>query len=246
LNNENTVEIENVSLTYRQSHLRINSLKNTIVERASRRIAYEEVQALNNISFEIKSGEILSIIGANGAGKSSLLKLMARVLPPSSGNVRIRGEVAPMIELGAGFSPELTAAENIILYGALLGRDVNFMRSRIGAIADSAQVGRHIDIPIRSFSSGMLARLAFSIATDQQPSLLLIDEVLSVGDKDFQNKSKSKILDLARNGCSVVLVTHDFSIVKEISHRTMLLDKGLIKSLGEPSRIIENYISKKS
>ena len=158
-------------------------------------MAYEEFFALNGVSFDIARGETVSVIGRNGAGKSTMLKVIARVLPPTTGRVIVRGHVAPMIELGAGFNPELTGAENIVLYGTLLGRTPKEMRARIEPIADWAGLTEHLDIPVRAYSSGMTARLAFATATDTTPDLLLIDEILSVGDEDFRDKSAARTID---------------------------------------------------
>src|ERR1019366_6618615 len=201
------VEATDISLAYRRTRHRVSSLKQTAIDTIKRRMAYEEFIALNDVSFTIARGETVSIIGRNGAGKSTLLKVIARVLPPTKGRVIVRGHVAPMIELGAGFNPELTGAENIILYGTLLGRTPKEMKSRIEAIADWAGLTEHLDIPIRAYSSGMTARLAFATATDVTPDLLIIDEILSVGDADFQEKSAARTLEMMNSGCAVLLVS---------------------------------------
>ena len=206
-------------------------------------MAYEEFFALRNISFTIARGETVSVIGRNGAGKSTLLKVVARVLPPTTGRVVVRGHVAPMIELGAGFNPELTGAENIVLYGTLLGRTPKEMKSRIEAIADWAGLMEHLDIPIRAYSSGMTARLAFATATDTTPDLLLIDEILSVGDEDFREKSAARTQQLMNGGCAVLLVSHDLEAVTKMSTRVIYLDQGYQKISGEPKDVIDAYLS---
>jgi ABC-2 type transport system ATP-binding protein len=243
MTSEKIIEATDVTLAYRRTRHRISSLKQTAIDTVNRRISYENFFALDGVSFDVARGETLSVIGRNGAGKSTLLKVLARVLPPTSGRVIVRGSVAPMIELGAGFNPELTGAENIMLYGTLLGREAKTMKSRIEAIADWAQLTEHLDIPIRAYSSGMVARLAFATATDQTPDLLLIDEVLSVGDEDFQTRSKARTEAMINSGCAVVLVTHDLATVKSMATRALYLDHGAIKALGEPDDVIDAYHS---
>jgi ABC-2 type transport system ATP-binding protein len=235
------VEAFDVSLAYRRTRHRVSSLKQTAIDTINRRISHENFYALNGVTFDVSRGETVAVIGRNGAGKSTLLKVLARVLPPTSGRVIVRGSVAPMIELGAGFNPELTGAENILLYGTLLGRDRKIMESRIEAIADWAQLSQHLDIPVRAYSTGMIARLAFATATDVTPDLLLIDEVLSVGDGDFQTRSKSRTEAMMNSGCAVVLVTHDLGAVRSMSTRAIYLDQGLMKTSGSPDQVIEAY-----
>ena len=238
---EKIIEATDVTLAYRRTRHRVSSLKQTAIDTINRRMSYENFFALNGVSFDVARGETLSVIGRNGAGKSTLLKVLARVLPPTSGRVIVRGSVAPMIELGAGFNPELTGAENIMLYGTLLGREAKTMQSRIEAIADWAQLTEHLDIPIRAYSSGMVARLAFATATDVTPDLLLVDEVLSVGDEDFQTRSKARTESMMNSGCAVVLVTHDLNAVKSMATRAIYLDHGTIRASGKPADVINNY-----
>ncbi len=237
------VEATEISLAYRRTRHRVSSLKQTAIDTIKRRMAYEEFFALRGVSFNIARGETVSIIGRNGAGKSTLLKVVARVLPPTSGRIIVRGNVAPMIELGAGFNPELTGAENIVLYGTLLGRSPKEMRSRIEAIADWAGLTEHLDIPIRAYSSGMLARLAFSVATDITSDLLLIDEVLAVGDANFREKSAARTIEMMNSGCAVLLVSHDLEAVRNMSTRAIYLDNGSQKFSGSPGDAIEAYLS---
>jgi ABC-2 type transport system ATP-binding protein len=241
MTSEKIIEATDLTLAYRRTRHRVSSLKQTAIDTVNRRISYESFFALNGVSFDVARGETLSVIGRNGAGKSTLIKVLARVLPPTSGRVIVRGSVAPMIELGAGFNPELTGAENIMLYGTLLGRDAKTMKSRIEAIADWAQLTEHLDIPIRAYSSGMVARLAFATATDQTPDLLLIDEVLSVGDEDFQTRSRARTESMINSGCAVVLVTHDLTTVKSMATRAVYLQHGAMRVLGKPEEAIDAY-----
>jgi ABC-type polysaccharide/polyol phosphate transport system ATPase subunit len=241
MSTEKIIEATDITLAYRRTRHRVQSLKQTAIETINRRMTYENFYALNGVTFDVSRGETLAIIGRNGSGKSTLLKVLARVLPPTSGRVIVHGSVAPMIELGAGFNPELTGAENIMLYGTLLGRDARTMQSRIEAIADWAVLNEHLDIPIRAYSSGMIARLAFAIATDVTPDLLLIDEVLSVGDEDFQTRSKARTEAMMNSGCAVVLVTHDLNAVKTMSTQTIYLDHGTMRASGSPKEVIAAY-----
>ena len=206
-----------------------------------RQITYEQLWALKGVSLEVADGEALGIIGPNGAGKSTLMKMLARVLPPTEGRVVVRGTVAPMIELGAGFSMELTAFENIVMYGTLLGRTPEHMRERASEIAHWASLDDFLDVPLRSYSSGMLARLGFSVATDTEPDVLIVDEVLSVGDAAFQQKSAERMAHMIEDGASVVLVSHAMSTVLEIADRVMWLDQGLIKLEGAPEEVVAAY-----
>ena len=237
------VEATDISLAYRRTRHRVSSLKQTAIDTINRRMAYEEFFALKGVTFNIARGETVSVIGRNGAGKSTLLKVVGRVLPPTTGRVVVRGLVAPMIELGAGFNPELTGAENIVLYGTLLGRTPKEMKTRIEPIADWAGLTEHLDIPIRAYSSGMIARLAFATATDVTPDLLLIDEILSVGDADFREKSAGRTVELMNGGCAVLLVSHDLEAVEKMSTRAIYLENGLQKFSGQPQDVIDAYLS---
>jgi ABC-type polysaccharide/polyol phosphate transport system ATPase subunit len=236
------IRVENASLEYRIPHHAAGSIKETLIRIAKRGIAYDLLHAVDGVSFDVRAGEVLGIIGPNGAGKSTLMKLIARVLPPTHGNVQVRGLVSPLIELGAGFNLEQTARENIVLYGALLGRDAKLMRTRCESVAEWAELSSFLDVPVRAYSSGMLARLAFAVAVDVQPDVLLIDEILSVGDSAFQDKSAQRIDQLIEAGTSVVLVSHNLSQVVEKSHRVLWLHRGRVASLGEPASVVTQYV----
>jgi ABC-type polysaccharide/polyol phosphate transport system ATPase subunit len=184
---------------------------------------------------------VLGIVGGNGAGKSTLLKLIAGVLPPQSGEVLVKGSIAPMIELGAGFHPELTAAENTIFFSALIGRDVKKVKQELQAIGEWADVSDHLDFPIRSFSSGMVARLAFSAATQERADILLVDEVLSVGDEKFRSATRKRIREQLALGTGVVLVSHEPSIIMELCDEVLWLEKGKIKMIGDTKTVMNAY-----
>lgn len=235
------IEVTEASLAFRLSRSRAGTLKEAAIQMMKSQLNYEQLWALKGVSLEVPNGEVLGVIGPNGAGKSTLMKMLARVLPPTEGRVVVRGTVAPMIELGAGFNTEMTAFENIVMYGALLGRTPEFMRERAEEIAHWADLDDFIDVPLRSYSSGMLARLGFSVATDTEPDVLIVDEVLSVGDAAFQQKSAERMERMIAEGASVVLVSHNMSTVLEIADRVIWLDRGLIKMEGDPVEIVAAY-----
>ena len=235
------IKADAINFSYRVLTNHQSSLKTLFKDFVNRKVRVENYQALKDLSFSVTKGETVAIIGKNGAGKSTLLKLLAQVVPPTSGELKVIGSVAPMIELGAGFNPELTGRENIIFYSALLSRDVKEVKARVEEIADWAGVTDHMDHQLRTFSSGMIARLAFSTATDQVPDLLLIDEVLSVCDGEFALKSKKRMQEIITSGTTVILVSHDLVTVAQLANRVIWLEKGVIKMVGNPSEVIAAY-----
>jgi ABC-type polysaccharide/polyol phosphate transport system ATPase subunit len=235
------VQVENVSLAYRLTRNRAGTLKEFAFQMLKRQVSFEKLWAVDGVSFEVRRGEVFALIGANGAGKTTLMKVVARVLPPTGGRVIVRGVVAPMISLGAGFNPELTGYENIVLYGTLLGREPEYMRGRAQTIAEWAGLTDFLDVPVRSYSSGMLARLGFSIASDIDPDVLVVDEVLAVGDEEFQKKSYDRMQQLMGSGTAVLLVSHALEKVLDMSDRVMWLDKGKVKMIGDPHEVVGSY-----
>jgi ABC-2 type transport system ATP-binding protein len=235
------IKVENVSLTYRVLKNRTNSIKELFRDAVKGRVRIQDYVALKDVSFTVEEGEVLAILGRNGAGKSTLLKILAGVLPPTTGTSLVKGKVAPMIELAAGFHAEMTGTENVLFYSALMGRDLKRVKKRIFEIGEWAGVTDHMDFPLRTFSSGMTARLAFSTATDESAEVLLIDEVLSVGDADFQDKSRARMLDLIQGGSAVVLVSHDMSAVRRLATRAIWLEKGIVKMSGNPEEVVAAY-----
>jgi ABC-type polysaccharide/polyol phosphate transport system ATPase subunit len=197
--------------------------------------------ALNDITFNVERGEVFAILGGNGAGKSSLLKILAGVIPATKGTSKVNGHIAPMLELGAAFHPEMTGAENVLFYSALMGRNLKTVQEQTSAIGEWAGVSDHMAFPLRTFSSGMVARLAFSTATDEQVDVLLVDEVLSVGDADFQGKSKARIEELIKGGAAVVLVSHDMNAVRALADRAIWLENGHVKMIGNASDVVDAY-----
>ncbi len=235
------VQVSNVSLAYRLARNRAGTFKEFAIQLVKRQVTYEKLWAVDDVSFEVHRGETFALIGPNGAGKTTLMKVVARVLPPSRGRVIVRGDLAPMISLGAGFNPELTGYENVVLFGTLLGREPDVMRERAPAIADWAGLNEFMDVPIRSYSSGMLARLGFAIASDIDPDVLVVDEVLAVGDQAFQKKSYDRMQALMSGGTAVLLVSHALEKVVQMADRVMWLEKGRVKMLGDPEEVVETY-----
>ena len=235
------IQVSNVSLTYRVLMNRTGSLKELFRDAIKGRTRVIDYVALNDVSFTVDAGEVVAILGRNGAGKSTLLKILAGVLPATKGSSTVNGKIAPMIELGAGFHPEMTGSENVLFYSALMGRDLKSVKQRTPAIGEWAGVSDHMGFPLRTFSSGMVARLAFSTATDEQAEVLLVDEVLSVGDSDFQNKSKARMESLIKSGAAVVLVSHDMKSVRELADRAIWLENGTVKMIGKANDVVDAY-----
>ena len=235
------IEVFDAALAYRLARSRAGTFKEAAIQLLKRQIVYEELWALKGVTFQVADGEVLGVIGPNGAGKSTLMKMLARVLPPTHGRVVVRGTLAPMIELGAGFNPELTGYENIVMYGTLLGRSPGHMKERAPEIMRWAGLSEYIDVPIRSYSSGMLARLGFSVATDIEPDVLIVDEVLSVGDAAFQQKSMERMQTMIGRGASVVLVSHDLPTVRVMADRVIWLQDGTVKLEGPPNDVVDAY-----
>ena len=235
------IKLENVGFTYRVLLNRTGSLKELFKEAVHGRVRMTDYVALSGVSFELNAGEVVAIIGNNGAGKSTLLKILAGVLPPTEGTSVVNGNIAPMIELGAGFHPEMTGAENVLFYSVLMGRKIKSVKARVAEIGEWAGVTDHMNFPLRTFSSGMVARLAFATATDEKADVLLVDEILSVGDAEFQKKSRARMDQMIASGAAVVLVSHDLNAVRELSTRTIWLEAGHVKMFGETGAVVDAY-----
>lgn len=223
---EPMIEVKDVSLMFRLYKENVDNLKELFIKKIKHEISYDELWALKNINFTIQRGEAVGLIGRNGSGKSTLLKTVAGVLKPTKGTVRIHGTVAPMIELGAGFDMDLTARENIFLNGAILGYDKEMLKENVGRIIEFSELGDFIDVPIKNFSSGMFARLGFAIATIETPDILIVDEILSVGDYQFQQKCQRRIEEMLGSGTTLLFVSHSMDQVKQICSRAILLNYG--------------------
>ena len=235
------IEVKNVQLTYRVLMNRTGSLKELFRDAVKGRVRINNYVALDDVSFTVDKGEVLAILGKNGAGKSTLLKVLARVLPPTQGTIEVNGAIAPMIELGAGFHPELTGAENVVFYSTLLGRDIKKTRTKVADIGEWAGVTDHMNFPLRTFSSGMVARLAFATATAEHSEVLLVDEILAVGDASFQEKSRNRMMELIGSGAAVVLVSHDMKTVRNLATRAIWLEAGKVKMSGDPEEVVTAY-----
>ena len=205
---ETVIDVKQVSMHFNLMGERVDSIKEYILKLIKGKLLYNDFVALNNISFSVQKGEIVGLVGLNGAGKSTLLKIIAGVLKPTSGSVVTKGSIAPLIEVGAGFDPELTARENVYLNGAILGHTKSFMDKKFDEIIEFAELQNFVDVPVKNFSSGMYARLGFSIATVVQPDILIVDEVLSVGDYRFQEKCEKRINQMIEQGVTIILVSH--------------------------------------
>lgn len=235
------IVLDHVSVQYRAPEEVIGTFKEYAIQVLRRKVKFREFKALNNIDLQVFEGEILGIIGRNGAGKSTLLKVISRVLIPSEGRVRIRGHVSPLLELGAGFHPELTGRENIYLNGTLLGHTRREIDSKLPEIVEFAELGAFIDSPLRTYSSGMAARLGFSVATAWKPEILILDEVLSVGDEAFRQKCKQRMKNYRDQGTTTLLVTHDSSTVESLCARAVWLEHGQIKAMGPSKEVVSLY-----
>lgn len=235
------IEVSDVSMRFRMNSDKIMSLKEFVTTAVRGKLQYQEFTALDHVSFEVKMGETLGLIGRNGAGKSTMLKIISGILKPTEGRVVCRGNVVPMLELGSGFDFDLTGRENIFLNGAILGYSEAFLNAKYDEIVEFSELGAFIETPIRNYSSGMLARLAFSIATVVQPEVLIVDEILAVGDAQFQEKSKKRMLELMGGGTTVLFVSHSIEQVKEMCSRVVWLEHGRVKAAGRSDEICAQY-----
>jgi ABC-type polysaccharide/polyol phosphate transport system ATPase subunit len=239
---EPAVELEDVSVLYRVPRERVSGIKEFTIRWLQRRIHYEEFWALQEVTFQVKHGEVFGVVGRNGSGKSTMLKVMARVLQPSRGRIVTRGKVAPLLELGAGFHPELTGRENVFLNGTLLGFTRKEAQDRLEEIIDFSEVRDFIDAPLRTYSTGMVARLGFAVATSKRPEILLVDEVLSVGDGPFQEKCLVRMNSFRDQGTTIIIVSHNMGTIQSFCQRAVWLDHGHIRAGGNSSDVIEQYI----
>ena len=241
LNNDIIIEVNNVSRCFNLARERVDSLKEYVVRRIKGNLHFDEFWALKDVNFTVKRGESIGLIGLNGSGKSTMLKVIAGVLKPTDGTVRVYGDVAPLIELGAGFDSDLTARENIYLNGALLGHPRSFMRDVYDEIVDFAELYDFMDVPVKNFSSGMTSRLAFSIATIGKPDILIVDEVLAVGDSKFQQKCIDRIEEMMRMGTTVLFVSHSIEQVKMVCGKVVWLQHGKLRAYGDTEEICALY-----
>lgn len=235
------VSVKDVGMRFNLNQERVDNLKEYVIKFLKRDLKYSEFWALKDINFEIKKGQRLGVLGLNGSGKSTLLKVVSGVLKPSAGSITTRGVIAPLLELGAGFSPEYTGRENIYLYGSVLGYTKEFLDEKFDEIVDFSELGEFIEVPIKNYSSGMKSRLSFSIATIVEPDILILDEVLSVGDKKFRTKSEKKIMSMFDNGVTVLFVSHSLEQVKRLCDRAIILDSGRLVASGPVDKVARIY-----
>lgn len=238
------VRVEHVGVRFNLSSQKVDNLKEYFIKFVKKEILYKEFWALKDISFQLEKGDRLGILGLNGAGKSTLLKVLAGVLKPTEGRYKIKGKVVPLLELGAGFEKEYTGAENIYLYGTVLGYPKEFIREKYNEIVAFSELGDFINVPIKNYSSGMKSRLGFSIATIVEPEVLILDEVLAVGDAKFRKKCEKKIQDMFDKGITVLFVSHSLPQVQRICNKAILLEHGRIIEKGDIDKVSEVYLEK--
>lgn len=235
------LKVDDVSMKFNLSKEKVDNFKDYIIKMIKREIRYNEFWALQNVSFEINQGDRVGILGLNGAGKSTLLKVIAGVFKPTSGTVTRNGKIAPLLELGAGFEPQYTGAENIYLYGAVLGYTKEFIEQKYDEIVKFSELQKFINVPVKNYSSGMRSRLGFAIATAVEPEILILDEVLSVGDAKFKKKSEKKVMNMFDSGVTVLFVSHSLAQVKRLCNKAMILDKGKLIAYGDIDEIAAQY-----
>ena len=235
------ININRATMDFRLEHDSTNSLKEFVVKLLKGKLKYDRFRAVDNVTAQIKKGEVCGIIGRNGAGKSTLLKMIAGVLTPTGGSIRIHGKIAPMLELGAGFDQDLTARENIYLNGAILGYSREFIKQRFDHIVEFAELRDFIEQPVRTYSSGMLMRLAFSIATQVDPEILIVDEILSVGDSHFRQKSEGRMKEMMSGGTTVLMVSHVLGQIRSMCDRVIWLDHGKVVMIGDTKTVCDAY-----
>ena len=235
------IEVDNISMMFNLNKEKIDNLKEYVIKFLTRKLHFTEFWALRDISFSLKKGERLGVLGFNGAGKSTLLKVLSGVMKPTKGSVTVHGTIAPLLELGAGFDMNYTGKENIFLYGATMGFSRKFMETKYDEILEFSELQEFIDVPMKNYSSGMRARLGFAVATVVDPEVLILDEVLSVGDARFRQKSEAKIMNMFDKGTTVVFVSHNTDQVRRICNRAILLQKGQIIAQGTTEEVCAIY-----
>ena len=240
--NDYVIEVENATVRFNMASEKIDNLKEYFVKLVKHELMFQEFLALKDVSFSVKRGEAWGLVGTNGSGKSTLLKLICGILKPYKGNVTVRGSIAPLIELGAGFDGELTATENIYLNGAVLGYSKEFMYAHFQEIVDFAELWDFMNMPIKNYSSGMAARLGFSIATIVRPDILIVDEVLAVGDAAFQEKCQKRMQEMLAGGTTLLFVSHTMKTVRELCDHALWINKGIVQMQGEAKVVCDAYL----
>lgn len=235
------LKIDDVSMRFRMANDRITSIKEMATQMLRHKVEFKDFWALQHVSFDVKKGEVMGLIGRNGAGKSTMLKIISGILKPTQGSVYRGGGIVPMLELGSGFDYDLTGRENIYLNGAILGYSKAYLQSKYNDILEFSELGEFINMPIRNYSSGMLMRLAFSIATVVNPQILIVDEILSVGDENFQRKSYARMMELMQGGTTVLFVSHNLDQIRSMCSRVVWLENHTVKMFGEVNEVCDAY-----
>lgn len=242
MNEQNSIiSVKDVSVVFNLATEKVDSLKEYILKLVKRQLMMQKFNALQDINLEIQRGEAVALIGVNGSGKSTLLKVIAGVMHPTTGSVHVYGSIAPMIELGAGFDPELTARENVFLNGAVLGHDRKFMEEHFDSIIDFAELWDFVDVPVKNYSSGMVARLGFAIATEIRADVLIVDEVLAVGDFRFQEKCKKRMEEMMSGGTTLLFVSHSIEQVRQLCRKAVWINKGHVRMIGDVDEVCNCY-----
>lgn len=235
------IEAKNITMTFNMSSEKIESIKEYFVKMVKHQLFFEEFKALNNISFDVNRGDVFGIVGLNGSGKSTLLKIVSGILKPTSGTIDVRGNISPLIELGAGFDYDLTARENVMLNGLVLGYTKEHMIEKMDEIIEFSELQDFMDVAVKNFSSGMVARLGFAIATSVVPEILIVDEILSVGDFRFQEKCEERMSKMMAGGTTVLIVSHSIAQIERLCTHVMWLEKGNMVKIGEAKEVCEAY-----
>lgn len=235
------IDVSHVTVRFNKANLKVDNLKEYLIRLVKRQLMFQEFLAVKDVSFQVKSGEAWGIIGSNGSGKSTILKAISGIIKPYQGSIKVNGSVAPLIELGAGFDQEMTARENIFLNGCILGHTEKFMEEHFDEIVEFAEIGDFLDSPIKNYSSGMKARLGFAIATMIQPQILIVDEVLAVGDAAFQQKCRERMREMLSGGTTLLLVSHNMSDIKRLCDHAIWLDKGICRMAGNAGEVCAAY-----
>ncbi len=238
---QNVIDVTDVSMVFNMAEDKVGSLKEYLLKLAKGQLRYREFRALNNITFSVSKGDVFGIVGLNGSGKSTLLKIISGILKPTKGEVAVNGSVAPLIELGAGFDMELTARENIYLNGSVLGYNKKFINEHFDSIVEFSELSNFLDVPMKNYSSGMVARVGFAIATVIKPDILIVDEILGVGDYLFQQKCERRINELMSGGTTVLLVSHSIEQIRSLCKHALWLEHGGMKMIGECKDVCEEY-----
>ena len=235
------IKAKNITMTFNMSSEKIESIKEYFVKMVKHQLFFEEFKALNNVSFDVNRGDVFGIVGLNGSGKSTLLKIVSGILKPTSGTIDVRGNISPLIELGAGFDFDLTARENVMLNGLVLGYTKEHMIEKMDEIIEFSELQDFMDVAVKNFSSGMVARLGFAIATSVVPEILIVDEILSVGDFRFQEKCEERMSKMMAGGTTVLIVSHSIAQIERLCTHVMWLEKGNMVKIGEAKEVCEAY-----